>query len=199
MKTSLEEGKTPLSLVQDWLDQAQSKKIPDHNAMALATSDKEGKPNVRMVLLKEIDPKGFIFFTNYKSKKGEEISHCSDVAFTLHWRTLRRQVRVKGKAEILEQEKSDEYFHSRPLESQYGAWASKQSAVLSSRRHLLNSVAKITLKFGTSPPRPEFWGGYRIIPAEIEFWSEGSFRIHDRIRWIWNKEYSKWESFRLYP
>ncbi len=199
MKSSLGEGETPLSLVQDWLDYAQSKKIPDHNAMALATSDQEGKPNVRMVLLKEIDQRGFIFFTNYKSKKGEEISHCSEVAFSLHWRTLKRQTRVKGRAEFLEQEKSDEYFHSRPLESRYGAWASRQSAILPSRNHLLKSVAKITLKLGTSPPRPEFWGGYRIIPSEIEFWSEGKFRIHDRIRWVWSRENSKWEAIRLYP
>lgn len=199
MKTSLVDGGTPLTLVQAWLDKAKSEKIPDHNAMALATSDQAGNPNVRMVLLKEIDPRGFIFYTNYNSSKGQEISHRSDVAFSLHWRTLKRQIRVKGKAELLEQEKSDEYFHSRPLESRYGAWASKQSSVLSSRRHLVNAVAKITLKYGTSPPRPEFWGGFRIIPSEIEFWSEGSFRIHDRIRWIWNKENSKWESFRLYP
>ena len=199
MKTSLADGETPLAFVQEWLDQARAKNIPDHNAMALATADQAGCPNVRMVLLKEIDSRGFIFFTNYNSKKGEEVSQCSNVAFALHWRTIRRQVRVKGTVELLEKDKSDEYFHSRPLESRYGAWASKQSAILSSRRHLLNCVAKITLKFGTSPPRPEFWGGYRIIPSEIEFWSEGNFRIHDRIRWIWNKEDTKWESFRLYP
>ncbi len=199
MKTSLGKGKTPLSMVQEWLDFAKSKNIQDHNAIALATSDPEGIPNVRMVLLKEIDTNGFIFYTNYTSTKGSEISHRSNVAFSLHWRSLKRQIRVKGMAEILEPEKSDEYFHSRQLDSRYGAWASKQSRELPSKKLLVNSVARIAMKFGNSPPRPEFWGGYRIIPSEIEFWSEGKFRIHDRIRWIRNRQNSKWESIRLYP
>ncbi len=199
MKTSIKKGQNPINLVQEWLEDAQKKGIPDHNAIALATSNQNGHPNVRMVLLKEIDHKGFIFYTNYNSTKGREISHTSNVAFSLHWRTLKRQIRVKGSSEILEAVKSDEYFYSRPLQSRYGAWASKQSTILSSREKLINEVAKIALKLGKSPPRPEFWGGFRIIPSEIEFWNEGKFRIHDRFRYIWNKESAEWDSVRLYP
>ncbi len=171
----------------------------DPNAIALATVDAGGMPNARMVLLKEIDPEGFVFYTNYDSVKGQELAEGSKAAFVMHWKSLRRQIRVRGPVEKIGAEQSDAYFASRSLQSRLGAWASKQSKPLASRTALLAKVAKVTAKQGTNPPRPDFWGGYRIVPTEIEFWADGAFRLHDRFRWTRKNPQDSWHIQRLNP
>ena len=142
-----------------------------------------GLPNVRMVLLKEIEPAAFVFYTNYTSAKGREIEASGKAAFVLHWKSLRRQIRVRGVTEREEGAAADAYYVSRSLKSRLGAWASQQSQPLSSRGALMAEVAKVTALKGPNPPRPPFWGGIRIRPLEIEFWADGAFRLHDRFRW----------------
>jgi pyridoxamine 5'-phosphate oxidase len=156
-------------------------------------------PNVRMVLLKDIEDDAFVFYTNYNSRKGEEIQSAGKAAFVLHWKSLRRQIRVRGTVTREEGEKADAYYASRSLKSRLGAWASQQSQPLASRTELMAEVAKLTPKLGTNPPRPEFWGGFRIHPTEIEFWADGAFRLHDRFRWEKVSEKEDWKINRLHP
>jgi len=192
-------GDDPFQIAGQWLSEAEAVEPNDPNAIALATVDAGGMPNARMVLLKEIDPEGFVFYTNYDSVKGQELAEGSKAAFVMHWKSLRRQIRVRGPVEKIGAEQSDAYFASRSLQSRLGAWASKQSKPLASRTALLAKVAKVTAKQGTNPPRPDFWGGYRIVPTEIEFWADGAFRLHDRFRWTRKNPQDSWHIQRLNP
>ena len=192
-------GNNPFEIAQRWLDEAAISEPNDPNAMALSTVDGQGLPNVRMVLLKSIDPDSFVFFTNYESAKAQEIEHGGKAAFVLHWKSLRRQIRVRGTVTREDGQAADDYYASRSLKSRLGAWASRQSQPLSSRTALMAEVAKVTATHGTSPARPPFWGGYRITPVEIEFWADGAFRLHDRFKWTKNIDNSDWSVIRLNP
>jgi pyridoxamine 5'-phosphate oxidase len=197
-------GSDPFVLAQSWLTEAEASEPNDPNAIALATVDDQGMPNVRMVLLKEIESGGdgtgaFVFYTNYGSKKGQEIQASGKAAFVLHWKSLRRQIRVRGTVTREDGPQADAYFASRSLKSRIGAWASQQSQPLSSREALMAEAAKIGLTKGPNPPRPPFWGGFRILPIEIEFWADGAFRLHDRFRWYRAEDSRDWKVTRLNP
>jgi len=192
-------GDDPFGIARSWLDAAEASEPNDANAIALATADADGMPNVRMVLLKEIEPDAFVFYTNYGSAKAREIELGGKAAFVLHWKSLRRQIRVRGDVSREDGPRADDYFASRSLKSRLGAWASHQSQPLSSRGALVAEVAKVTAREGTNPKRPPFWGGYRIVPQEIEFWADGAFRLHDRFRWRRSSPEQKWEIQRLNP
>lgn len=192
-------GEDPFQLARDWLAEAEGAEPNDPNAIALATVDATGLPNVRMVLLKEIEADAFVFYTNYGSAKAQEIDQAGKAAFVLHWKSLRRQIRVRGLTSREEGPQADAYYASRSLKSRLGAWASQQSQPLSSRTALMAEVAKITAAKGPNPPRPPFWGGFRLHPLEIEFWADGAFRLHDRFRWRRESVESAWEILRLNP
>lgn len=192
-------GDDPFAIAQAWLAEAEPVEPNDHNAIALATVDASGMPNVRMVLLKEIEADAFVFYTNYTSRKGQEIAASGTVAFVLHWKSLRRQIRVRGFTEREEGPQADAYYASRSLKSRLGAWASAQSQPLHSRGALMAEVAKVTMEQGPNPKRPPFWGGIRIRPVEIEFWADGQFRLHDRFRWSRDVGATTWEVARLNP
>ena len=192
-------GDDPFVLAKAWLAEAEASEPNDPNAIALATVDADGMPNARMVLLKDIEPAAFVFYTNYTSQKGQEIAASGKAAFVLHWKSLRRQIRVRGITEREEGTAADAYYASRSLKSRLGAWASAQSQPLSSRTHLMAEVAKITATKGPNPARPPFWGGIRIIPTEIEFWADGAFRLHDRFRWTRPAGSISWDIKRLNP
>jgi len=192
-------GDDPFQLVRDWLAEAEKTEANDPTAMALSTVDADGLPNARMVLLKEVEDDGFVFYTNYGSAKAVEIDSAGKAAFVMHWKSLRRQVRVRGSVARVGGEQADAYYNSRALQSRLGAWASEQSQPLTSRAALMAKVAKITATKGTSPPRPPFWGGYRITPVEIEFWADGQFRLHDRFRWRRTSATAPWDIQRLHP
>ncbi len=192
-------GDDPFAIARTWLAEAETKEPNDPNAIALATVDQGGLPNVRMVLLKEIEPQAFVFYTNYTSAKGREIEAAGKVAFVLHWKTLRRQIRVRGLTTREEGAKADAYYASRDIRSRLGAWASHQSQPLESRGALIAEVARITAAKGPTPPRPPFWGGIRIRPLEIEFWADGAFRLHDRFRWQRADVNDVWQIERLNP
>lgn len=192
-------GDDPFAIARKWLSEAEVSEPNDPNAIALATVDSSGRPNVRMVLLKEIEADAFVFYTNYESKKGEELSGTPEAAFVLHWKSLRRQIRVRGSVTREDGPKADAYFDSRSLKSRIGAIASRQSRPLESRASLMADAAKIGLQQGLHPKRPDHWGGFRINPYEIEFWADGDFRLHDRFRWTRNADGDNWAIRRLYP
>ncbi len=192
-------GDDPFVIAQDWLEAATRSEPNDPNAMALASVDAQGMPNVRMVLLKDIAADSFVFYTNYGSAKGQELDASGMAAFVLHWKSLRRQIRVRGMVERAEGPDADSYYASRSLQSRLGAWASRQSQPLASRSALMAEVARLTLKLGPKPPRPPFWGGFRITPVEIEFWADGAFRLHDRYRWRRAAPGAQWSVTRLNP
>lgn len=192
-------GDTPFDIVRAWMAEAEQSEVNDPNAIALSTVDADGLPNVRMVLLKEIEDDAFVFYTNYTSAKAAELDQAGKAAFVMHWKSLRRQVRVRGIVEKEDGPKADAYYASRSLKSRLGAWASDQSAPLESRASLMATVAKVTAREGRNPSRPTFWGGYRITPVEIEFWADGAFRLHDRFRWRREKIGSEWHVTRLCP
>lgn len=193
-------GDDPFALVRGWLDAAQASEPIDPNAIALATVDAAGLPDVRMVLLKEVEDDAFVFYTNYHSRKAQQIAVSGKAAFVMHWKSLRRQVRVRGEVEREDGPLADAYFRSRSLQSRLGAWASRQSEPLGSRAELLVEVAKVTATHGLNPARPEFWGGFRLRPLEIEFWADGAFRLHDRFRWSRdNVASTDWQVQRLNP
>ncbi|NOX39869.1 MAG: pyridoxamine 5'-phosphate oxidase [Alphaproteobacteria bacterium] len=202
-KSGIFAGDDPFAIANRWLSEAEVAEPNDPNAMALATVDQAGLPNVRMVLLKEIEPANaggaFVFYTNYGSAKAQEIEASGQAAFVLHWKSLRRQIRVRGHVEREDGDKADAYYASRSLQSRLGAWASHQSRPLKSRARLMAAVAKITATKGPNPSRPPFWGGYRITPLEIEFWADGEFRLHNRFRWRREKPGSAWDICRLNP
>lgn len=197
-------GDDPFVLARAWLDEATQSEPQDANAMALATVDKTGLPNVRMVLLKEIEASqtsgGFVFYTNFESAKGRELDAVAKAALVLHWKSLNRQIRVRGIVETVSASQADAYYQSRAYQSRIGAWASKQSRPLASRRAMMAEVAKVAARHPVKPPRPPHWGGYRIRPVEIEFWADGDFRLHDRFRWTrMSPDTDAWTVQRLNP
>ena len=192
-------GDNPFEIAQQWLTEAETTEINDPNAIALASVDADGLPNVRMVLLKDIEPDAFVFYTNYGSAKGRELEASGKAAFVLHWKSLRRQVRVRGLVSREEGAAADAYYASRSLKSRLGAWASDQSQPLTSRSKLVAEAALAGARHGANPSRPPFWGGFRIVPLEMEFWADGAFRLHDRFRWSRQRIDSKWEISRLNP
>lgn len=198
------EGKDPYALAKAWLAEAETSEPNDPNAIALSTVDKTGMPNVRMVLLKEIEDSvkkgGFVFYTNYESAKGQELETNMKAAAVLHWKSLRRQIRFRGVVEKVGGKQADEYYNSRSLPSRLGAIASKQSRPLANRRTLMAEVAKVAARHPVKPPRPAHWGGFRIRPVEIEFWADGANRLHDRFRWTRLKpDALDWTVQRLHP
>lgn len=198
-RTGIFAGDDPFALARAWLAEAETSEPNDPNAIALATVDNEGLPNARMVLLKEIADDAFVFYTNYDSAKGAEIAATGTAAFVMHWKSLRRQVRVRGTVTRQDGPEADAYYASRSLKSRLGAWASRQSRPLSSRGALVAEVAKVSARHGINPARPPFWGGFRIIPVEIEFWADGDYRLHDRFVWRRSGSEAPWKITRLNP
>jgi pyridoxamine 5'-phosphate oxidase len=198
-RSGIFDGDNPFEIAQSWLAEAEEAELNDPNAIALSTVDAHGMPNARMVLLKEIEEDAFVFFTNYESAKGKELEQAGKAAFVMHWKSLRRQIRVRGFVSREEGPQADEYYKSRSLKSRLGAWASKQSQPLASRAALMAEVAKVTAMKGPDPERPPFWGGFRIVPIEIEFWADGAFRLHDRFVWRRENAGENWSVQRLNP
>jgi pyridoxamine 5'-phosphate oxidase len=192
-------GQSPFQIARRWLAEAEPLEPNDPNAIALASVDPDGLPNVRMVLLKDILDDAFVFYTNYTSAKGREIEASGKAAFVLHWKSLRRQIRVRGRTSRYDGPEADAYYVSRSLKSRLGAWSSPQSQPLDSRTALMAEVARQTARHGTNPPRPPFWGGIRIDPVEIEFWADGAFRLHDRFQWRKSADKDAWSVTRLAP
>lgn len=192
-------GDDPFAIARAWLAEAEAVEPNDPNAIALATVDAHGLPNARMVLLKDIEADAFVFYTNYESVKATEIEAAGKAAFVAHWKSLRRQIRARGPVRREEGPQADAYYRSRSLPSRLGAWASRQSRPLSSRGALMLEVAKVSALRGLDPPRPPFWGGYRLAPVEIEFWADGAHRLHDRFRWTRADPAAPWEVVRLNP
>ena len=190
----------PFNLFAEWLKEAEAKEINDPNAMSLATVDEEGLPNVRMVLLKGFDDRGFVFYTNYESQKGQEVQSAMKAAINFHWKSLRRQVRVRGVIEKVTAAEADEYFQSRPRDSRIGAWASQQSRPLEGPFALTAAVATYAAKFAIGEvPRPPHWSGFRILPLSIEFWHDRPFRLHDRVVFRRADPKAAWTKAKLYP
>lgn len=192
-------GNNPFDLTRKWLDEAWQSEPGDANAIAVATAGPSGLPNVRMVLLKEIEDGGYVFYTNSQSAKGGELAANGQAAFVMHWKTLGRQVRVRGPVEAVSAEQSDAYFNSRHPQSRAGAIASEQSRPLDARERLVEETRAIRERHNDAPPRPDHWHGYRILPVEIEFWADGEHRLHDRFRWTRETPDGDWTITRLYP
>lgn len=192
-------GDDPFEIARLWLAEAEAAEVNDPNAIALSTVDADGLPNARMVLLKDIEDAGFVFYTNYGSAKAQELDGAQKAAFVMHWKSLRRQIRVRGTVTREAGPQADAYYASRSLKSRLGAWASNQSQPLESRTALMAEVARVTASHGTQPERPPFWGGYRITPVEIEFWADGAFRLHDRFVWRRSGPGDVWSIQRLSP
>lgn len=198
-RTGIFAGDDPFVIARSWLAEAEAAEVNDPNAIALASVDADGLPNVRMVLLKDIEDAAFVFYTNYGSAKAQEVEGAGKAAFVMHWKSLRRQVRVRGLVSREEGPQADAYYASRSLKSRLGAWASRQSQPLPSRGALMAEVARVTAEHGLAPRRPPFWGGFRITPLEIEFWADGAFRLHDRFQWRRASPSEAWEIHRLNP
>ena len=194
------QAEEPFSLFRQWMELAEASEPNDANAMALATVDAGGMPNVRMVLLKGIEGGAFVFYTNTESTKGRELAATGKAALCLHWKSLRRQIRARGPVEPVSAQEADAYFATRHRTSRIGAWASKQSQPLESRFALEKAVAKYTARFSLGEvPRPPHWSGFRIRPLEIEFWQDRPFRLHDRIVFRRESVNEEWRRMRLYP
>jgi pyridoxamine 5'-phosphate oxidase len=190
----------PFRRFEAWYAEAARSEPNDPNAMALATAGADGMPSVRMVLLKGHDERGFVFYTNYESRKGLQILGSKKAALLFHWKSLRRQVRVEGEVESVGDAEADEYFRSRPKASQIGAWASQQSRPLKGRFELEGRVAQFTAKYAIGQvPRPAYWSGFRIRPVLIEFWEDRPFRLHDRMVYHRNDAGDGWTTEKLYP
>ncbi|MBB4237686.1 pyridoxamine 5'-phosphate oxidase [Rhizobium esperanzae] len=194
------ESGEPFKLFAEWLKEAEASEPNDPNAVALATVDEDGLPNVRMVLLKGFDDDGFVFYTNFESQKGREILGQKKAAMCFHWKSLRRQVRLRGPVEIVTDAEADAYFKTRARGSRIGAWASKQSRPLESRFALEKAVAEYTARYAIGDiPRPAHWSGFRIRPTSIEFWKDQNFRLHDRVEFRRPSPEGKWDKVRMYP
>ncbi|MGO7170173.1 pyridoxamine 5'-phosphate oxidase [Rhizobium leguminosarum] len=194
------ESGEPFKLFAEWLKEAELSEPNDPNAVALATVDEDGLPNVRMVLLKGFDEDGFVFYTNFESQKGREILGQKKAAMCFHWKSLRRQVRLRGPVEIVTDAEADDYFKTRARGSRIGAWASRQSRPLESRFALEKAVAEYTARYAIGEiPRPAHWSGFRIRPTSIEFWKDQKFRLHDRVEFRRRSPEGEWDKVRMYP
>ncbi|MCX6155820.1 MAG: pyridoxamine 5'-phosphate oxidase [Candidatus Kapabacteria bacterium] len=189
--------KNPFEQFNRWLSDAQKADFIDANAMSISTVNADGKPSSRIVLLKQFDENGFVFFTNYQSRKGKDIEVNPNICALFFWDKLERQIRIEGTIEKISLLESEQYYHSRPYQSRIGAWASEQSQILESRFTLIRKVAKYITKYPINPPLPPFWGGYRLIPEYFEFWQGRESRLHDRFSY--QKGDRNWEIQRLYP
>jgi pyridoxamine 5'-phosphate oxidase len=190
----------PLRLWQAWFDEATKSEPRDPNAMAVATVDPDGMPDVRMVLLKGVDERGFVFYTNTESRKGQELAANPKAALLFHWKSLNRQVRVRGPVERVTAPEADAYFATRPKGAQIGAWASQQSRPLESRLAFEKAIALYTAKYALGAvPRPPHWSGYRIVPVSMEFWHDRPFRLHDRVEFRRTALGEAWNKVRMYP
>ena len=188
----------PIELFKKWFSKASESEINDPNAVAVATSDKNYQPNVRMVLLKGLSDKGFVFYTNLNSKKGNDLKINNKASMCFHWKSLRRQVRIIGKVERVTNQEADDYYNSRPYKNKIGAWASSQSEVLNKREDFLKKIESYEKKYpSNNVPRPTHWSGWRLLPYEIEFWLDGEGRIHERLNYI--NENGNWVKKLLYP
>lgn len=187
----------PMIQFRQWLDEALKAELPEPNAMTLATVGEDGRPSTRIVLIKGVDERGIVWYTNYESRKGRELEIHPFAALQFHWVELERVVRIEGRVEKVSAEQSDDYFNSRPLDSRLGAWASPQSQVISSRAVLVANAAKAAALHGLSPKRPPHWGGYRLVPERWEFWQGRKSRLHDRISY--KREGQAWLKERLAP
>lgn len=198
--SGMEASDDPFAQFAEWLAAASKSEPNDHNAVALATVDPDGLPNVRMVLLKGFDANGFVFFTNYESAKGRELLASRKAALCFHWKSLRRQVRVRGHISEVTTQEADEYFASRPKDSQIGAWASRQSRALKGRFELEKEIAVYAARYALGRvPRPPHWSGFRLAPVEIEFWKDRPFRLHDRLVFRRKSIDTAWHTERLFP
>ena len=199
LDSCFEDLENPIDLFKKWFAKAKDNEINDPNALALATSDNTNQPSVRMVLLKGITDKGFVFYTNFESKKSKEIKNNQKASMCFHWKSLRRQVRISGKVEQVTNKEADEYFNSRPYKNRIGAWASSQSKVLDKRENFLKKINEFEKKYSdkNNVPRPPYWSGWRVLPSEIEFWLEIKNRSHQRLNYILRE--GNWIKELLYP
>ena len=197
-KLIINSSNNPFSLFKEWFEEAQKNEINDANAMNLSTISKSNFPSSRMVLLKDFNDRGFVFYTNTKSKKGKDIINNPNVSLNFHWKSITKQVRIEGKAISVSDKEADEYFNSRPKESRIGAWSSNQSSKMNNREDLIEKYTFYKEKFKEgSIPRPDYWSGFRIVPRLIEFWQDMPFRLHDRLEFL--KINNKWETKKLFP
>ncbi len=198
--TALDDAADPFRQFEDWLAEAGEHELNDPNAMAIATCTPDGRPSVRMVLLKGVDASGFVFYTNLESRKGVELLANPHAALCFHWKSLRRQVRVEGPMTQVSDEEADAYFESRPRDSRIGAWASQQSRPLAGRFELEKRVAQYAARYALGKvPRPPHWSGFRLVPSRIEFWQDRPFRLHDRLVYSRDAEDMPWRTERLFP
>ena len=193
-----EEDNNPINLFKKWFSKAKETEINDPNAVAIATSDNNNQPSVRMVLLKGLSDKGFVFYTNFNSKKSNDLKSNKKASMCFHWKSLRRQVRVSGSVEKVADSEADDYYNSRPYKNKIGAWASSQSETLKNRQEFLEKVKNFENKYpSNNVPRPPYWSGWRLIPAQIEFWLDGEGRIHERLNYV--QRNNEWKKELLYP
>ena len=199
LDSCFEDLDNPIGLFNKWFSKAGENEINDPNAVAVATSDQNNQPNVRMVLLKGLSDKGFVFYTNFNSKKGQELKVNQKASMCFHWKSLRRQVRILGKVEEVTTKEADDYYNSRPYKNRISAWASSQSQILEKREIFLNKIQEYEKKYPdeNNVPRPPHWSGWRLLPSEIEFWVDGEGRVHERL--IYKNIKGKWEREILYP